>query len=284
VCAVLTIGTVAHATVTIQTVDGRTLAGEVDARTTVDHLWIRQQEEGIILATPVLWDAIAAASLDGEPIEVPQLIERSHELATAVPFGFLQEPSLYELANVGHDPPHAEVPVPLLGGRITALEAEAVLINLDRDVEPDGYELQIAAVDDHSQNVAVEGELYVRLMVERDVHHTGRIRFEDIQQWTQPVTPHDFVDGLASYVLPFRAFHPEFDDELRPDAQITVRLGVFGEGNFATTIAVPLWNFNPFKDRLQMFDGSRFYRDELSRYPRHTDYHSKGIYYRPWSW
>ncbi len=164
--------------------------------------------------------------------------------------------------------------------RITNLEIEAVLVNLDRDVEPDGYELVISAIDEHGHEVPVKGSLYVRLMGERNEHHTGRIRFEVFETWTQPVAPHHFKDGLAMYVLPFRAFNPEFDDELRPDAQLNVRLGVFGEGNFAATTPVPLWQFSPFRDRLQMFEGSRFFRDELSGRVRHLDSGSHGIYRR----
>ncbi len=275
-CAALAIGSTVRAAVEIHTADGRVLAGEVDSRTTADHLWVRQESDGIILVTPVRWTSIASASIDGEPTDVAQLAERSGQLASETRFGFLAE----------YDPkpqPHPPAPLQLPTGRITSLEIEAVLVNLDRDVEPDGYELLIGAVDEYGQSVPVKGSLYVRLMGERNVHHTGRIRFEDLQQWSQPVKPHDFIDGVAAYVLPFRAFNPEFDDELRPDAQLTVRLGVFGEGNFAATIPVPLWQFNPFKDRLQMFEGSRFFRDELTGRVRHLDNHTQGIYRRDWS-
>ena len=279
-CAALAIGSAARAAVEIHTADGRVLAGEVDSRTTADHLWVRQESDGIILATPVRWSSIASAWVDGEPTDVAQLSDRSDQLASETRFGFLREPSGTGSFVRSLRSKKVSVPLP---GRITSLEIDAVLVNLDRDVEPDGYELVIAAVDVHGQSVPVKGNLYVRLMGERNVHHTGRIRFEDLQQWNQPVAPHDFIDGVAAYVLPFRALNPEFDDELRLDAQLNVRLGVFGEGNFAATVPVPLRQFSPYRDRLQMFEGSRFFRDELSGRVRHLDNHTHGIYRRAWS-
>ncbi|MCH7753120.1 MAG: hypothetical protein IH898_13330, partial [Planctomycetes bacterium] len=173
-CAGLAIDSAARAAVEIHTADGRVLAGEVDSRTTADHLWVRQESDGIILATPVRWTSIASVFIDGEPTDVAQLSDRSDQLASETRFGFLVE---YDPKPLPHPPAAIQLPP----GHITSLEIEAVLVNLDRDVEPDGYELVIAAVDVYGQSVPVKGNLYVRLMGERNVHHTGRIRFEDLQ-------------------------------------------------------------------------------------------------------
>ena len=274
-CATLSMVPTTRAEVEIHTTEGQILTGEVDLRTTANHLWVRQGSDRVLLATPVRWTTIASASVDGQPIDVDELANSSAELATEARLGYpvktLQSPPL-------HHPADLVEPV----GRVTSLEVEAMLVNLDRDVEPDGYELSIAVVDEFGHEVPVKGSLYVRLLGERNVHHTGRIRFEVFETWNQPVALHHFADGVAMYVLPFRAFNPEFDDELRPDAQIDVRLGVFGEGNFAATTPVPLWNFGPFRDRLQMFEGSRFYRNELTGRVRHTNDDPPGVYRRTW--
>lgn len=270
------------ADVQVHTNDGRVLTGEVDARTSADRLWIRQETDQIVLVTSVDWSTVVSAHVDGETINAKALADRASQLATERSFGFLSEPTDSELrAKIEQ---HASAPkadswrgAPLRS-RITSLEIDAVLVNLDRDVEPDGFELAIAAVDATGRSVPVKGNLTIRLMGERNEHHSGRIRFEDMQQWTRPVAPEDFVDGVAGYVLPFRAVHPEFDFELRPDAQLNVRLGVFGSGNFAATVPVLLREFNPFRDRMQMFEGSRFFRDELSRRVRHLGDDSHGIF------
>lgn len=275
-CAGVAFDTAARADVEIRTADGRILTGVVDSRTTDEVLWVRQESNAIVLATPVPWSVIASASVDGEPIEVALLVERSDQWASESRFGFLSE--------FGPEPLATQVPShqPLIG-RITNLEIDALLVNVNRDVTANGFELMIATVDEFGNNVPVKGDLYVRLMVERDVHHTGRILFEDIQQWSLPVSPHDFVDGVAAYILPFRQLAPELDDELCTSAQLNARLGVYGEGNFAATVPVVLREFNPYRDRLQMFEGSRFFRDELSGRVRHLDEAPPGIYRKYWS-
>jgi hypothetical protein len=285
VCAALVFSSTVRADVEILTDDGRVLTGELDARTTADHLWVRKESENVILATSVRWTAIASAKVDGQPLDVAQLAERSDQLASETRPRFWQETSASPgTGSVQRSPPSDRAPAATTrSGRITSLEIEAVLVNLDRDVEPDGYEVAITVVDEFGHEVPVKGSLYVRLMGERNIHHTGRIRFEVFETWNQPVAPHHFKDGVAMYVLPFRTFNPEFDDELRPDAQLNVRLGVFGEGNFAATTPVPLWNFSPYRDRLQMFEGSRFFRNELSGRVRQHNNDPPGIYRRAWS-
>ena len=152
----------------------------------------------------------------------------------------------------------------LKGTRIAALEIEAVLVNLDRDVEPDGFELVIAAIDVHGRAVPVRGSITARLVGERDEEHSGRIRFEELQRWSQPVARADFLDGVASYALRFRTVRPEFDWELIPYALLNVRLGIYGEGNFEASVPVMIRQFNPYRDQLQKYERSRFLRNELS--------------------
>ena len=275
-CAGLTLDSAARADVEVHTADGRVLTGEVDSRTTDDLLWIRQESDTIILATPVPWTAIGSASVDGQPVEVAQLAEQREQLATEARLGFLLEYA----AEAPLLEPDCHIP---LVGRVTSLEIDAVLVNLDRDVEPDGYELVIAAVDESGRNVPVRGDLYVRLMTERIVQHTGRTLFEDVQQWSLPVSPHDFDEnGVAAYVLPWRNLEPEFDFELCTAANLNARLGVVGDGNFAATVPVVLREFNPYRDQLQIYQGSRFFTNELSRFPRPRVDSTPGIYHDGW--
>jgi hypothetical protein len=153
--------------------------------------------------------------------------------------------------------------------QVSSLEVEAFLVNLDRDVEPDGIELVIAALDDRGDLVPVKGNLYVRLWGERIQPDGALIRFEELQLWSQPVMPVDFTNGVARYAMRFRTVHPAFDLELRPEALVNVRLGVYGQGNFAATAPVELRKFNPFRDRLQLDRGSRYLPNELTEAVRH---------------
>ncbi len=266
----------ALAEVSVQTGDGRAFSGQVDSRTSDQALWLRHEEEGIILTSRVSWNDISSAEVDGKSVEIDELSDGANELISVPDAGLLVE--FGPLPRLIPPAPPAQ-----RRGRITSLEVDARLVNLDRTAEPDGYEIVIAAIDAYGHEVPVRGNLYVRLQGERNEHYSGRIRFENLQQWSQPVSEHDFVDGLAIYALRFRrGFGPEFDDELRPDAQLNVRLGVFGEGNYSATVPVPLWEFSPFKDRLQMFEGSRFFRDEITHRTRHLSTDPPGIYRRVW--
>jgi hypothetical protein len=153
--------------------------------------------------------------------------------------------------------------------RITSVEVDAVLVNRDRDVEPDGLEIVVAAVDLYGNSVPVRGDIYARLWGERMWPNGSHDRFETLQRWNQPVALHDFRDGVARYYLPFRTVRPEFDVALHPDALLNVRLGVPGAGNFEASVPVHIRHFNPIRDRLQLREGSRFFRNELSEEVRH---------------
>ena len=262
-----------QAEVVVRTTGGRMLRGEVDQTTDQNQLWLRRDTDSISLTSSVAWERIESAALDGEVVTANQLAEIAPKLATAPRESLL----------VAYGPPPSAPLQPNdrpAGSRVTSIEVDARLVNLDRTAEPDGYEIVIAAIDNFGHEVPVRGNLYAHLQGERNVHHTGRIRFENLQTWSQPIARKDFRDGLAMYVLPFRGLQPEFDDELRPDAQLNVRLGVFGEGNFSATVPVPLWEFSPFRDRLQKFDGSRFFRNEVTRRPRLLSTDPPGIYRR----
>jgi len=252
-----------RAAVAVRTDDGRVLVGEVDARTTKEQLWIRREENQIVLSTPVAWDSIVAAAVDGKPAEVSTLAEQWPRLKSKGPAGIW---ALAGGAAEAFGETRAE-PRPQ-GSRIVALEIEAALVNLDRDVEPDGFEVVITALDVQGRAVPVRGNIQARLVGERDERHSGKIRFEELQRWSQPVVRADFQDGVASYALRFRQVQPEFDWELIPYGLLNVRLGVYGEGNFEASVPVEIRQFNPFRDQLQKYAQSRFLRDELSRQVR----------------
>ncbi len=270
--------------VTVQTVDGRELTGQIDSKTDAESIWIRREEENIVLTTAVAWSSISAARLDGEPVEVAKLADLASELVTEGPVMLLAHHVVDSPREVGVIPAVSYKPVvQALPGPVASLEIEAFLVNLDRDVEPDGLEVLVAAVDVHGQSVPVRGNLYVRLWGDRDVGQVGRVRFEDLQRWSQPVRPTDFEEGVASYSLRFRTVHPEFDWDLMPYALLNVRLGVYGQGNYEATVPVQIREFNPFRDRMQLYERSRFFRDELSQEVRRQNFAPRGAGIQAWS-
>jgi hypothetical protein len=260
--------------VSVETVDGRTLSGVVDSRTDDRSLWLRSEENRIVLAVPVAWDEIASAIVDGEMIGVAALMSRREELASAGPRSLFGDGGLSgELAARSDSimqQPSGVPPLtpPFQGGgltrRVRNLEIVcAGLVNLDRDVEPDGIEVSIAAVGERGAPLAVRGSFRATLVGERRPLHDGAVSFGELGRWTQHVRSEDFVDGVATYDLRFRTTAPEWEFDLMPDALLTVELGAAGHGNYAASAPVVRREFNPLRDQMQLYRDSRFSPAEL---------------------
>jgi hypothetical protein len=250
--------------IVVQTADDRSLRGVVDERSDGQTLWIRQMEGDVVLTTPVDWQDLAAASLDGVQFGLVDLREQLTELASAGPrlSELIAAKPQAAAENIGHLMPRP--------GVVRNLEIVAAgLVNLDRDVEPDGVEVTIVAVGYDGLPMAVRGSLRAELHGERRSVGDPTPRFEELGRWTQRVQSEDFVDGAATYCLPFRTVSPEFEFDVLPDAVITVQLGATGHGNFSASAPVAVRLFNPLRDDLQQWEGTRFLPNEVrGREPR----------------
>jgi hypothetical protein len=235
--------------------DGRVLRGAVDSRTDDARLWIRRDEGGVSLATSMAWDDVVAAEVDGGAVEPSALKEQSVDLATAaVP---LSEQPARALPTVALTPTATRAP------RIHSLVVvDVCLANLDHDVEPDGLTLTVAALDEFNRPTPIRGNLAVRLFGQRQSNRRSDVVFGELDRWTESVTPAQFVDGVATFELRFRRTAPEWQLDLLPDATIEVRLGAYGEGNFAASAPVVLRPFNPLRDWHQLYEGTRFLPQE----------------------
>jgi hypothetical protein len=271
--------------VEVETRGGRVLRGVVDARTDDDRLWIRQEEGGAVLVASTAWGDVVQATVDGQPVAAGDLRTRAAETATAGPrwFAEVEVPPRAPGTALGVSPPHSYAPM----GRphVRSVEiVEACLVNLDRDVEPDGIRVSIAAIGDDGIPMAVRGSLTVRLTGERRPASVPTAEFGDLDRWTQPVAAADFVDGLATYELRFRRLAPEWQFDLLPDAVVDVQLGAHGEGNYAASAPVVLRQFNPLRDHRQLAYGTRFAPRELhGRNPVSTPVRRDGRWIH-WTW
>jgi hypothetical protein len=238
----------------VRAADGRTLNGVMDARSDERLLWVRRVDQGVVLTTAVAWRDVAAATLDGDAIESWELRERRAELASPGP-----RPGAVGGSAVGAGAPAVEHAAVERLAQVRNLEiVDACVVNLDRDVEPDGIAISIAAVSDHGEPLAVAGSLTVALLGERRPARVTVVEFGELDRWTQPVAPGDFIDGVAMYQLPFRRSAPEWQFDLLPDAVLTAQLGAFGHGNYAASTPVVIRPFNPLRDNLQLLEETRF--------------------------
>jgi hypothetical protein len=247
----------------IQTANGRLLVGRMDDRTDDATLWIRRTEGNIILTSSVKWSEVESAELDGESISSEKLAEQREKLATAAPKRFLSD---FEPLNIDESEPASGFQ---RRPRIVNIEIEATLANLDRTVESDGLLVAITALDEFRQSHAVRGSLTARLVVERLNYRTGEVSFDEFSRWSQKVSMKDFQEGVAEFPLRFQRYSPEFDWELCTAALLNVRLSVHSQGNFEASIPIAIHEYNPIRDEMRNWRGSRFFRDELTRSTRH---------------
>ena len=264
----------ASSQVAIRTIDQRHLTGVIDARTNARHLWIRHESSNTVLSVPVAWTSIASATLDGASVEVAGLAEVAKRQATVGGVDFFAKPA--PIAATNQSPPpdanyHGVAPPALHDPQIVNIEIDACLVNLDRDVEPDGVEVAVAALNRYGETRPVRGSFVARLTVERGDFHTGRIQYETAQRWSQAVSRRDFHNGVAVYRLRFRTVRPEQDLELSSLGLLNVRFSVAGQGNFEASTPLSIRPLNPFRDWLQLQRGTRFLRDELAEPVRGRD-------------
>jgi hypothetical protein len=254
----------------VETVDGRTLRGVIDARTDRQTLWLRLEENGIVLSVPVSWDNISSAVVDDTAIGVEELRARRGELQSEGPRWLIPEVEVLVDATIAAPQSASVVQAGYWGAvgrgvRVRNLDVvSACLVNLDRDVAPDGIEVSIVAVGDDGAPVAVRGSLRAELFGESGaLSHERQPEFGVLDRWSERVRAEDFVDGVATYCLPFRRAAPEWQFDLLPDAVLTVQLGATGHGNFSATAPVALREFNPLRDDLQQHRGTRFLPNEI---------------------
>ncbi|QEG34215.1 hypothetical protein [Bythopirellula goksoeyrii] len=264
----------AQATIEIKTADGRLLTGEIDSRTDSNTLWIRNDQEGIVLTTAVPWDEVATARLDSSQM----IADDMSQLVTSEPAAFLTE---YEVFD--YDPVAAKLLLPALAphSRVIALEVHARLANLDRTVEPDGISVAVAPIDAHGEIIPVCGSVSVRLVGEFVDQFTGRVSFAEVESWNATITESMYADDLAMVRLRFRQLRPEFDLDLCTSALVNVRLGVPGVGNFEASAPVELRRFNPFREQLQYYEGSRFYSNELTHNTKQSSFRAFNSRFTP---
>jgi len=266
--------------VSVRSVDGRTLSGVIDARTDDRLLWLRRDENGVMLVVPIAWDDIASGSLAGAEINAEALRDRAGELASPRQSPLLgpDQPGAMAAAAVRFAAPRRRV-------RVRNLEiVYASLVNLDRDVEPDGIEVTIAAIGDDGEPLAVRGTLRAELYGERRPLEEPGPGFDELARWTERVRPEDFVDGVATYELPFRTTAPEWQFDLLPDAVLTVQLGAAGHGNFAASAPIVVRPFNPLRDDLQHDRGTRFLPTELHGSPPLGKFGPQHGRWLHWTW
>ncbi|TWT88922.1 hypothetical protein Mal64_24120 [Pseudobythopirellula maris] len=250
----------------LTTDSGLVARGELDDRTDAARLWLRRESEGIVIATSYSWDEVTRLSRDGQAVDLDGVRGDAAAHATEGP------KSVYELP-AGDSPPAAAArshktyyrasdrPV---GAEIVAVR----LVNLDRDVEPDGYEVGVALRGSRGLPVAERGSL--RASLRARVRRLGeqRWRWRDVESWSLNFAAADWSPcdggGVAWFRLPWRRGSHDRDASLPSVGLLSVDLGLWGEGSFAASSAAPLRSIGPLRDLLEQETGDRYGRWETT--------------------
>jgi hypothetical protein len=251
--------------VTAITAAGQVVQGILDERTHDAALWLRYEDDGLVLIQPLAWHEIVELRHGPSPLERAALREDYAQYATPAPRGLLAsgpaEPLLLgeivppgaPLASVGSTPPS-----PAVRARIESIEIVGVrLLYADSQPGPDGWELLIAVHAQAGGPFAVRGTLQAEAWGERCSEIVDRGGWESLGRWSQAVDEHPLDDGVLVMTLRWRKPPERRRGELMPTARLQVRLAARGHGAFAADASVPVREFDETLDRLQLQDYRR---------------------------
>jgi len=253
-------------TITVQRLDDSKISGQIDAETDADFLCIRQTEPGLALIRSITWDQIKNLQRDGEELTPDQFRELIGELASEIPVQFFERPT----SAVTEKIPEPSGRHQALSGqtgqnrRLNSLHASAWLANWDRDVEPDGLEVELIPHDADGQPLALDGVVRLRLTGwQPDTYDPmGTRAFPELALTTVRIRSEDFHSHSTRVRIPFRELNPEHDVQLLAYGQLHVEFNANHLGLVAASISVRVRAFNPLRDRLQLKTGSRFFTEE----------------------
>ena len=254
--------------VTIELVSGRTFSGQVDPRTTHEQLWLRFTKGRIVIRRPFAWDQVGYAELAGEAISLPDLRTRllgEQPAATEPGAGNLGcRFGSTDLELRSHRPCRrsyelARPKPPKFFDPVCSINIEAAVANWDADVENDGILVYVRPLDCTGSMVPAAGTLEVELVGEGPGNPSLPETFPTLGRWAQMLRADELTPRGYVFRLPFQAIHPEFNLQVGPAGLVHAQLAVPGRGVFeATTNTISVRPINPFRDRLQVQQNSRF--------------------------
>jgi len=250
--------------VEIRLESGHTAAGEVDAKTNNDALWLRTTEPSMAMSRPIPWSTVLGARHQGKDYSAAEFQPLAEKLKSSLPKDFFSRdlPPGDAARAAGTNQRASSRSGSRPAQKVASLRIEARTANWDDDVEVDGLEVRVLALAHDGSVVAVEGTLDVRLIGRRIAGEPTRDLFPELGHWGEPVRAADVGTWGAVYRLPFRTAHPEFDRHLSRDGLVHARLGVPGQGAFETSVPVRFRACRPLRDELEHREQRRFLAEE----------------------
>ena len=164
-------------------------------------------------------------------------------------------------------PPNDRFPAPSPSPpRVQSLMLNVELANWDSDVEVDGLLLHIYPLNRDWVPVAIDGTLQIEVIGQKFARRRQPTRFFELARTSHRVRKQDFgPTHVATYRIPFRTVHPEFQLDVGTYGLVHARLGIPGQGSFEASVQTRLRTFDPVRDQLQLERGKRFFASERTR-------------------
>ncbi len=251
-------------TVTIELASGRSFTGQVDPRTSDQQLWLRFSKGRIVIRRPFAWDQLGYAEIAGQEISTQDLRTRLVGEQTAVTEP-VPAPAAESIQLTSSEQPQSDRESatrrsqPEIFEPVCSVNIEAAVANWDADVENDGILVYVRPLDCTGNLVPASGTLEVELVGEGPGNPSLPETFPTLARWVQMLRAEELTPRGYAFRLPFQAIHPEFNLQVGPAGLVHVQLAVPGQGVFeATTNTISVRPINPFRDRLQVQQNSRF--------------------------
>jgi len=260
-------------TVTVWFDDGRVLTAELDQRSDEHRLWLRFSQPLITLASSARWQDVVQGSYHKKIYNADEFRTLALSLRDKAPsrsgveeLPAAEEPADLSQAVVGRPPKDRYVTQPLGPPRVRSLVIDAELANWDADVEMDGLLLHVYPLTEHRISVPVDGSLRIEVLGQRVLRQRQATKFFELARTSHRVRQQDFGPAhFATYRIPFRTVHPEFQPGVGTYGLVHARLGIPGQGSFEASVHTRLRTFDPVRDQLQLERGKRFFASERTR-------------------
>ena len=249
----------ASETLTAILLDGRRVAGSVDAKTDQHYLWIRREESNIQLSSGFPWSEVQRGEVGLQRFTAHELRSWAQE----------RKPNGHRSLETTHrqpeDRPPLNSPAPVVHSKtVRTMVIKAHLAQWDNDSQTDGLRILVWPLDAQGRIVPINGQIDLTLMIERENRGGSegpfqQSKFEELERSHHILREKDFMEGPAVLELPFTKQHPDFSLNMATQALVHARLGISGLGVFeASDAQVHLRESSRLRDQLQLYSPQRY--------------------------
>ena len=256
--------------VTVHVQSGRSFIGDVDPKSDQETLWMRFESAGRIkVLRPIKWSRVRGIETDNGPVDIDQF--RASVADRAAPSTLVPDwPSTPCVASFDATSPTATAQAKRALGftsRPVAIVASARLGQWDKDVQPDGIEVVVTALDDRGDPVEVSGTVSLEFIVPQAVdreqaprQHGSRLT--TVARSSHVVTSRDYRGAGAVLRMNFRQNRP-FDRSYFTHGILHVRMTIPGHGVFRTSVEdMPHRTYSQVRELSERAHGERYLPQE----------------------